>query len=122
MLSLRVSSAIKQELDQISDREKVVDYQKIVELSRAIKTLLGTNITFSHGRLYFMPFTHLKKCYRKYLTLNGKEIDEVFDIPNCHSVMSLVFFARSKYRDDVELSALKRIIIYGSSIYNWIMD
>lgn len=122
MIALRVSEAIKSELDGIMNSERIVDFQKVAELSRAIKCLLGTNITFSHGRLYFMPFTHLKKYYRKYLTLNGKNIDEVFDIPNCHSVMSLVFFAKSEYRNERELAELKKILIYGSSIYNWIMD
>ena len=38
MLALRVSEKIKQELDELLDNDKEVDYQKVCQLSKAIKT------------------------------------------------------------------------------------
>lgn len=96
-----------------------IQLEKIDELCQVLKTLQQREITFSHGRLYYPMFTKLNKDWRDVLTLNGKHLKQLFDIPTCHSTKSLILYSKSRYRNEVEVKQLYEIIIYGD-IYTWI--
>lgn len=96
-----------------------IQLEKIDELCQVLKTLQQREITFSHGRLYYPMFTKLNKDWRDVLTLNGKHLKQLFDIPTCHSTKSLILYSKSKYRNEDDLKRLYEVIIYGD-IYTWI--
>lgn len=96
-----------------------IELERLNELCQVLSTLQQREITFSHGRLYYPMFTKLNKDWRDVLTLNGKHLKQLFDIPTCHSTKSLILYSKSKYRNEDEVKSLYEIIIYGD-IYTWI--
>ena len=96
-----------------------VQYDLISKVSNAVATLTQRTIQFKHGRMYFNRFTNLKNEFvEQVLMLNGKHIVQLFDVKSCFSMLSLILFAQSKHRDEVEVKNLFELV--KGDIYIWI--
>ena len=110
-LIVEEKSLIERVMNNKYDKENI-NMEDLKEVCEVLKTLQNREFTFSHGRLYYPMWTKLKKEWRDVITLGGKHLKQLFDIPTCHSTKSLILYSKSEYRNEVELVQLYDLIMH----------